>query len=236
MNVTSKLCLQCSEPIGPNRRKFCSQKCALKWHNAQIPWSENPKRAEYNARAKKRYWEDPEAARAKVQKWRDLNPDMQKAIERSNRVRNAKAIMQQSAQWRERNRENLRNRAKLFHEQTRAKTPWKHILRSRFRDALARGMPFELTSEWAAARWTGRCELSGIPFDLTRTVVGFYSPSIDKIDPDKGYLPDNCRFVLFSVNGFKSNGTDLDVIRTAKAIVAISERCPLEVISMEPAD
>jgi hypothetical protein len=237
MNVTSKLCLQCSEPIGPERRKFCSQKCALKWHNAQIPWSEKPGRNAANLRAKERYWQDPEVARAKARKWRELNPDGHKLHIHRAKQKNAVAIKEQSAGWRERNRENLRDRAQIFYYQTRDKTPWKHILRSRFRDALKRGIPFELTPEWAAARWTGCCEMSGIPFDLTRTVVGFYSPSIDKIDASKGYLPDNCRFVLFSVNGFKSVGTDSDVLLVAQAIVSAGlKSTPEQIVAMKPTD
>lgn len=191
----------------------------MDWHNERQVWSERADRERHNARKKNRYWEDPEAARERMQKWRDEHPEMHQVHWRSNKVRNAIAIKEQSFQWRERNRENLRDRAKLFHHETRSKTPWKHILRSRFRDALKKGIPFELTAEWAAARWTGYCELSGIPFDLTNTVVGFYSPSIDKIDPEEGYLPDNCRFVLFSVNGFKSVGTDDDVLSVALALV-----------------
>lgn len=99
-------------------------------------------------------------------------------------------------------------------------------MRSRYRDALKRGIPFELTPEWAKARWTGRCELSDIPFDLTRSVVGFYSPSIDKIDAKLGYLPDNCRFVLFSINAFKNNGTDEDVFAAARAILSRQNDAP----------
>ncbi len=213
MEITSKTCKQCCGPRQPPRRKFCSQKCAMKW----------------------RYWQDPEIARAKARKWREINPAAHKLHVHRAKQKNAAAIKEQSAEWRERNRENLRDRAQIFHYQTRAKTPWKHILRSRFRDALKRGIPFELTPEWAAKRWTGCCELSGVPFDLTRTVVGFYSPSIDRIEPAKGYLPNNCRFVLFSVNGFKSVGNDADVIKVARAIITTAElkSAPGQVIAIE---
>jgi hypothetical protein len=217
---TSKLCLQCPAPLVPGRRKFCSHKCAMNWHNERQVWSERADRERHNARKKNRYWEDPEAARARMQKWRDEHPDMQKVIERRNRVENAEAIKQQSAEWRERNREHLRDRAQLFHLQTRQKTPWKDILRSAFRRALEKGLPFDLTPEWAASRWTGQCEVTDIPFTLTNTKSGFYSPSIDKIEPLKGYVQGNCRFVLFSVNSFKGPGTDEDMLVVARAIMA----------------
>jgi hypothetical protein len=217
-----KLCLTCSEPVGPNRKKFCSQRCAMKWHNAK---QEERAREDPELRAalrRARYWKDPERARNQMRNWRAKNPELATQIEKRRWAKHTDQRKQKSAAWRENNRDYLRARATQFHYDTRANTPWKHILRSRFRDALKRGIPFELTAEWAANRWTGYCELSGIPFDLNNSKSGFYSPSIDKIIPEKGYLPDNSRFVLLAVNTFKFNGTDADVYRTAEAILTLA--------------
>lgn len=222
-------CKQCDGPLPPLRKKFCCHKCAQTWHNARQVWAERPDRELHNARKKA----NPDAQAARLRAWRARNPEAQKAIERRNRTRNAEKIREQAKQWREQNREHLQERSLLFHQKTRELTPWKHILRSRFRDALRRNIPFALTPEWAAARWTGRCEITNIPFDLSRNVVGFYSPSIDKIDANKGYMPDNCRFVLFSVNAFKNSGTDHDMLLAAEAIVYSLKRGPGEVISPE---
>lgn len=219
MNVTSKLCQQCSQPIGPERRKFCSQKCALKWHNAQIPWSEKPGRNAANARARDRYWQDPEVMRAKQRKWRERNPESHMIHIRQAKLKNAEAIKQQSAEWRARNREHLKERSALLYYQTREKTPWKAIVRSAFRRAMEKGLEFNLTVEWAKARWTGFCEVTGIPFVLTNTKSGFYSPSIDRIEASKGYTQNNCRFALFSVNSFKGPGTDEDMRYVAQFLL-----------------
>jgi hypothetical protein len=227
---TSKQCLQCPELLLPGRRKFCSHKCAMDWHNARQVWSERADRERHNARKKNRYWEDPEAARARMQEWRENHPDLQKAIERRNKIKMVAEIKASNEAWRERNREELKVRSGLVYYRTRKNTPWKHILRARMRDALKRGIPFELTPEWAEARWTGRCEISDIPFDLNNIAAGFYSPSIDKIVPELGYLPDNSRFVLLAVNCFKHVGTDADLLKTAQAIVnAQLKRATLEV-------
>ena len=61
-------------------------------------------------------------------------------------------------------------------------------------------VPFDLTIEWALERWTGRCEITGLPFEV-RKVGGPnpFSPSIDRIIADKGSTQDNCRFVLFGI-------------------------------------
>ncbi len=49
----------------------------------------------------------------------------------------------------------------------------------------------------------GRCELTGIPFDLTRTTKGTtqpFHPSIDRADSAQGYSYGNCRVVCLCVN------------------------------------
>lgn len=45
----------------------------------------------------------------------------------------------------------------------------------------------------------GFCEITGIPFDLIPK-QGWNSPSLDRIDPKKGYILSNVRVVLFSLN------------------------------------
>jgi hypothetical protein len=45
----------------------------------------------------------------------------------------------------------------------------------------------------------GRCQLTGLPFDLEGKDKRF-RPSLDRIDSDKGYTPDNVRVVLTCVN------------------------------------
>lgn len=85
-----------------------------------------------------------------------------------------------------------------------------------------KGITFSLTEEWALARWTGKCELTDIPFVLgLRGCSGkIYSPSIDKIDPKKGYTPENCRFVIFMVNIFKYTATDEEMYDVAEKLLS----------------
>lgn len=80
-------------------------------------------------------------------------------------------------------------------------------------------VPFSLTPEWAAARWTGRCELTGIPFVIARQFGGFFSPSFDRIEASKGYVEGNVRVILFAVNALKGRGTDADMMLVAKALI-----------------
>ncbi len=66
--------------------------------------------------------------------------------------------------------------------------------------AKKRGLPFDLSAEDIQARVeAGRCELTGIPFDLT-VPWAWNSPSLDQMVPGKGYTQENVRVVLFALN------------------------------------
>jgi hypothetical protein len=112
---------------------------------------------------------------------------------------------------------------KRYHElaSTESVTPWHTLLASAKVRAAKKGLAFDLTTEWAEARWTGCCELTGIEFRSSRgrQGIGMYAASLDRIDSSRGYTQDNCRFVLGAVNMMKSIGTDADVISIAQAIV-----------------
>jgi hypothetical protein len=78
-------------------------------------------------------------------------------------------------------------------------------------------IPFGLDMEWIYKR-IDTCEVTGITLDIRSGVVKTekqnysnrspLSPSIDKIDPDKGYLKDNCRVVCWWYNLSKSIWSD----------------------------
>ena len=64
--------------------------------------------------------------------------------------------------------------------------------------------PFDLDRDWVIKKLkAGICELSKIPFDLTangKNHFNPYGPSIDRIDPQKGYTKNNCRIILICIN------------------------------------
>jgi hypothetical protein len=106
---------------------------------------------------------------------------------------------------------------------TRLWLPWLNALRGSKQRAAKHNIPFTLTKEWAEARWTGRCEVTGIEFVLSdKRSPYLFSPSLDRIIPTVGYTPENSRFVLHAVNALKGQGTDEDMLTIAKAIVAKS--------------
>jgi len=64
----------------------------------------------------------------------------------------------------------------------------------------------------------GYCEITGLPFSLDGGISP-YSPSLDRIDNTRGYVQDNCRYILNGINALKGTGTDMDIYKIAKAII-----------------
>ncbi len=116
------------------------------------------------------------------------------------------------------------NRIKINNaaRRVRTKRPYMASIQSARARCRKSGIEFDLTTEWAAKRYTGFCEVSGLPFDVVfRGKCGpvAFSFSIDRIDPNGGYTQKNCRFVLFCVNTFKHTMADSQMVDVAKAIV-----------------
>lgn len=118
------------------------------------------------------------------------------------------------------NQEHANQKRKINLRKSRKELPWKYMLKSAADRAKQKGVPFFLTEEWAANRWTGHCELTGIQFAAPGVGQGpkMFSPSLDRIVPSIGYTPENCRFVLWGVNALKGTGTDADMMLIAKAL------------------
>lgn len=74
------------------------------------------------------------------------------------------------------------------------------------------------------AEQNGKCKMTGVPFELNqrrgRTNISPRLPSIDKIEPAKGYIKSNVQLVCFMYNQAKDVWTDNDVLKFAKALVA----------------
>jgi hypothetical protein len=123
-------------------------------------------------------------------------------------------------QWHEDHLEYSRTESLLRRERELISHPWRPLLRTAKARAKRKGIAFDLTDRWAAARWTGYCEVTGIPMSLAvRMRGGSFSPSIDKIDPKMGYTQKNCRFILYAVNVFKHEGDDDTMFMIAEAII-----------------
>lgn len=106
---------------------------------------------------------------------------------------------------------------------------WRKAIRNAVRSARGRAgktaKEFRDVEEWALQRMIdqdGRCEVSNWPFSLEKHGSGQapypYKPSLDRIDPQQGYVVGNLRLVCWCVNtAMNTWGVDvyLDVAESA---------------------
>lgn len=128
-----------------------------------------------------------------------------------------------AAGYRDKNHETLAEKAVEGRKIRRLERPWHGLIHGAKHRCTKKNIPFDLTEEWARARWTGCCELSGVVFDLTwrgnKGGVRMLSPSIDRIEPSKGYTQENCRFIVFALNAMRGPDTDDQMFKIARALV-----------------
>ena len=108
----------------------------------------------------------------------------------------------------------------LLEKEKYAREPFLRLVQKSRSRARESGIPNDLTMEWARKRWTGRCEITGAEFKYTRNgKQNAFSPSLDKIDPSKGYTQENCRFILCALNRFKGDQGDDVMMKIARLLV-----------------
>lgn len=80
------------------------------------------------------------------------------------------------------------------------------------------GIPFTITHEWLLKKVeAGKCEVTGIPLDLTARSLGSghrppFGPSLDQILPNIGYTPENTQLVCWMYNSAKGTHSHTDVL------------------------
>ena len=146
------------------------------------------RQSEYRARVKAR---DPEAfakkARAAAAKYRLANLEKAKSAAKRWREANRDQFNATRKKWRARNQV----RALFLEARSRAKT---------------RGVDFTIELEDIPPMGE-LCPLLGLPFPSGEERNGVTSPSLDRIDPSKGYVPGNVWIVGRRANMVKNDGT-----------------------------
>ena len=139
--------------------------------------------------------------------------------------------------WYARNKEAQQLRKKAYGLLYRERFPWQKLLHCAATRAKKKGIEFTLTPEWASISYTGFCAISGLQFNTTpgtRRGPRPYSPSIDRIDISRGYTPDNCRFILCSLNAFKGELNDSQMLEIAQALLEHNSAKNILRLSQQP--
>lgn len=244
--LTEIPCGLCSTAFVPKQRtqKFCSKTCGSRFHDQQREIRDKDKRL---AKSRAYYANNTEQHKRAQKSWATRNADHLRQYREMNREQRVEYMKQWHSEHRDEsnakrlalhyeNRDEAnRTRREHYHahseenkpvryaksQAARLTVPWRGLIHAARWRAAKKGVPFDLTPEWAEENWTGICTLSGIPFRLGGKESGpkFFSPSIDRIIPSLGYVQTNCRFVLWAVNAMKYDGTDTDLYDLAEAIL-----------------
>lgn len=87
---------------------------------------------------------------------------------------------------------------------------------------------FDLTLEWIIEKIeAGFCPITGFPFDLSnfyQQIMGRtkspYAPSLDRINPKRGYIQSNTRVVIWQFNLMKGEISDLELRAICTAVLS----------------
>lgn len=113
---------------------------------------------------------------------------------------------------------NARNEAKKRRKR-QASTPQKYIwshVRSRCK---GKGQEFSITPE--DIHIPDKCPLLGIPLEFGTNRHKDCSPSLDRIDNSKGYIPGNVWVISFAANTMKRDASIPELVSFAKNVLAL---------------
>lgn len=85
-------------------------------------------------------------------------------------------------------------------------------------------LSYDLDDRWLFEKLRQPCLRTGIEFNLTAKspTMGdrpFDGPSVDKIDPNGGYVKSNCQVVIWWYNCMKQRYSDQEVLQLCKRVV-----------------
>jgi len=94
------------------------------------------------------------------------------------------------------------------------------------RRAKSGDLPMTITHDWVLGRLKAwRCELTGLEFQMESrgpNRANPFAPSLDRIEPSKGYVEGNVRLVCYAVNMARSDWGDEVLLIVARALVSQS--------------
>jgi hypothetical protein len=143
--------------------------------------------------------------------------------DREHYAKNREAIRAKTREWYAKNIGNMRDKARAYHHAQYVNGRIQYRLQHAFASAKARAKKrgIEFSLKLSELGLPTHCAVTGIEFVMTGSFRqgNIFVPSLDRIDPAKGYIPGNVRVVVHGYNLAKHTGTDSDVLKLARALV-----------------
>lgn len=146
---------------------------------------------------------------------------------------NGETIRERNKRYASRNKDKIAERSRTYRQGKGKARRWhrmsqpihraRRIVRSSKQSAKSRGLAFDIDeSDIIKALELGVCQVTGMDLNMTTLdKANPWRPSIDRIDPAKGYVRGNVRIVVWLYNAAKQQYTDGDVLAMAKSLVSI---------------
>lgn len=119
------------------------------------------------------------------------------------RKNNKERLKQSNKNWRKDNKIHYNNHQYNNYATTKGRI--QYLIKSARRRAKKKNIEFDIDIEWLTSQFenqNNRCALTNIEFYIPteRNIKNPFSPSLDRIDPTKGYVKNNVRVVCYIVN------------------------------------
>lgn len=116
-----------------------------------------------------------------------------------------------------------KSKNRKFYDKTGELPPYKlaSIRASAKTRATKYNLAFNLDTPYLRELWKnqqGKCFYTDQSMKWSKDKVSFWSPSLDRLDPDKGYIKGNVVFTLFAINSFKQELSANDFLKFINSV------------------
>lgn len=131
-----------------------------------------------------------------------LNPEqkakkVKRAVEKEKQKRRSDPIA----------RDNFNAYSRSVYHKIASDRPWQHSATRCRQRAKKSGIECTIDADYLKSIWNDVCPILGIPLIVSKGKQNDNSPSVDRIDPSKGYVPGNVVVISSRANTIKSYGT-----------------------------
>lgn len=151
--------------------------------------------------------------------WRSKNKESYLKSSRAYRARNKERINEANKEWNSRHREAIQKTQRAWVDTPKGRAV-RLVIAAKVR-ARKLKVPFNLTAEDVLFPLVlGECEATGILFERTAKARSPFAPSLDRVDPTKGYVKGNVQVVIWALNAMRGTWGDSVLLQVADALKA----------------